>query len=96
MSEAGDHLSQASISDLSKQMDGARSGDNQQGSAVTNLISLFSNLPGGEGAEMTREMNDMQNMRTTDPSQMTPQEIHQNIWKVLTWRDGIMKRIEVS
>lgn len=99
MSEAGDHLSQASISDLSKSMDASRSGPGDT-TGVGGLISIFKMLPGNEGDSLTRDMNDIQNMRSApggmDPQQMSPQELHAQIWKVLTFRDAVMKRIDVS
>ncbi|KAI9638574.1 putative heterokaryon incompatibility protein HET-C [Dioszegia hungarica] len=97
MSEAGDHLSQASISDLSKSMDASRSGPGDT-TGVGGLISIFKMLPGNEGDSLTRDMNDIQNMRSApggmDPQQMSPQELHAQIWKVLTFRDAVMKRID--
>lgn len=99
MSEAGDHLSQASISDLTQATNKSRSAGESDTASISGLISIFKMLPGNEGDSLTRDMNDIQNMRSgpgsTDPSQMSPQELHAQIWKVLTFRDQVMKRIDV-
>lgn len=101
MGEATDHLSQASVSDLSKTMANARSiGEGQTNSANT-LRQLFFDLPGGGGGDLSRDLDDVQNMRAgqpggLDPSQMSPQELHAVLWKVLSFRDGVMKKIEVG
>ncbi|WWC69599.1 uncharacterized protein I206_103542 [Kwoniella pini CBS 10737] len=99
MGEATDHLSQQSVSDLTKQMSNARSISEGQSNSADTLRQLFFSIPGGEGSEMTREMDGIQNMRAgqpggIDPSQMSPQELHDTLWKILSFRDSVMKRIE--
>ncbi|WWC61274.1 uncharacterized protein I303_103855 [Kwoniella dejecticola CBS 10117] len=99
MGEATDHLSQQSVSDLTKQMSNARSISEGQSNSADTLRQLFFSIPGGEGSEMTREMDGIQNMRAgqpggLDPSQMSPQELHDTLWKILSFRDSVMKRIE--
>ncbi|WWD01562.1 hypothetical protein V866_008507 [Kwoniella sp. B9012] len=99
MGEATDHLSQQSVSDLTKQMTNARSISEGQSNSADTLRQLFFSIPGGEGNEMTREMDDIQQMRAgqpggIDPSQMSPQELHDTLWKILSFRDSVMKRIE--
>ncbi|WVQ78200.1 hypothetical protein IAT38_000283 [Cryptococcus sp. DSM 104549] len=99
MGEATDHLSQASVSDLSKQMTNARSISEGQSSSADTLRQLFFSIPGGEGNDMTREMDGIQNMRAgqpggVDPSTMSAQELHSTIWQILSFRDSVMKRIE--
>ncbi|KIR24943.1 heterokaryon incompatibility protein HET-C [Cryptococcus deuterogattii LA55] len=99
MGEATDHLSQASVSDLSKQMTNARSISEGQSNSADTLRQLFFSIPGGEGDSMTRDMEGIQNMRAgqpggVDPSTMSPQELHQTIWQILSFRDSVMKKIE--
>ena len=63
---------------------------------------MFLDLPGGDGESLSRDMDDIQGMRANsgpggfDPSQMSPQELHATLWKILSFRDSVMKRIEVS
>ncbi|KAK8869938.1 hypothetical protein IAR55_000506 [Kwoniella newhampshirensis] len=99
MGEATDHLSQASVSDLTKQMTSARSISEGQSSSADTLRQLFFSIPGGEGTAMSRDMDGIQNMRAgqpggVDPSTMSAQELHATIWQILSFRDSIMKRIE--
>jgi hypothetical protein len=57
-------------------------------------------LPGGEGAELSRDLDGIQRMRDSAtgggkrPEDMSPQELHSALWQVLTFRDSIMKKIE--
>ncbi|WVF72344.1 hypothetical protein IAT40_007158 [Kwoniella sp. CBS 6097] len=99
MGEATDHLSQQSVSDLTKQMTNARSISEGQSSSADTLRQLFFSIPGGEGSEMTRDLDGIQNMRAgqpggLDPANMSPQELHDTLWKILSFRDSVMKRIE--
>jgi hypothetical protein len=101
MGEATDHLSQASVSDLTKTMTNARSISQGQSSSSSTLRQLFFDLPGGDGAQLTRDMDGIEGMRAgqpggMDPSMMSPQELHATIWQILSFRDSVMKRIEVS
>jgi hypothetical protein len=82
-------------------MANARSTSEGQANSMNTLRTLFSSLPGGAGGDMSRDMDDIGNMRAgqpggIDPSQMSAQELHANIWKILSFRDSVMKKIEVS
>lgn len=61
---------------------------------------MFFDLPGGDGNDLTRDMNGIQDMRVgqpggLDPSQMSAQELHATLWQILSFRDSVMKKIEV-
>lgn len=78
LGEAGDHLSEASLTDLSKAVNKARS----ESSDNTNsgLRSLFMQIPGGEGESMSRDMDSITRAGqpgsgAQDPSTMTPQQV---------------------
>ncbi|KAJ2927988.1 hypothetical protein H1R20_g9098, partial [Candolleomyces eurysporus] len=104
LGEASDHLSEASVSDLNKELEKARSKSRSTTrgpggppckpiDAVTDLLSAF---PGGN--DMSRELEQVS--RATDPAaggkkpeEMSPQELHAQLWKVLTVRDAIVKKI---
>lgn len=99
--------SQASVSDLNKQLDSARSKSQSTRSGPgrddsTALRQLFSTLPAGAGGEMASEMDDIERIRAgTDPAtggkkpeEMSPQELHAVLWRVLKFRDSVMKKIE--
>lgn len=82
-------------------MANARSISDGQANSGETLRQLFFNLPGGDANELSREMDDVQNMRAgqpggVDPSTMSPQELHSILWQVLAFRDSVMKKIEAS
>ncbi|KAL7416920.1 heterokaryon incompatibility protein Het-C-domain-containing protein [Mrakia frigida] len=97
LGEAGDHLSEASLTDLSKAVDKARSSSSDNSNS--GLRALFSQIPGGEGESMSRDMDDITRAGQPgaggqDPSTMTPQQLHDTLWKILVFRDKVMKGIE--
>ncbi|GJN89194.1 hypothetical protein Rhopal_002172-T1 [Rhodotorula paludigena] len=100
LGEATDHISEASVSDLAKAMDGARSTDRGIGGSSTSdtLRKMLFDLPGGSGTELSREMRDVEDIRTRasngSMNEMSPQELHATLWKVLTFRDNVVKGIE--
>ncbi|ORX39730.1 putative heterokaryon incompatibility protein HET-C [Kockovaella imperatae] len=99
LGEATDHLSEASVSDLTKTMKNARSVSEGNSASASALRSMFLDLPGGAGDSLSRDMDGITGMRAgqpggLDPSQMSPQELHATLWKILSFRDSVMKRIE--
>ncbi|KAF8889646.1 heterokaryon incompatibility protein Het-C-domain-containing protein [Infundibulicybe gibba] len=109
LGEATDHLSEASVSDLNKELDKARStsqanasrggaGSGPNGPAEL-LREMFFAIPGGEGSEMSRELDSVQQIRAgaaqggKRPEDMSPQELHAVLWQVLTFRDSVVKKI---
>ncbi|GAA6027320.1 hypothetical protein JCM8097_002590 [Rhodosporidiobolus ruineniae] len=100
LGEATDHISEASVSDLQKAMDGARSTDRGMGGSSTSdtLRKLLFDLPGSSGNELSREMGDIDDIRTRASTgqldNMSPQELHATLWKILTFRDNVVKGIE--
>ncbi|EIW78541.1 Het-C-domain-containing protein [Coniophora puteana RWD-64-598 SS2] len=97
LGEATDHI--ASVTDLNKEFDNARAKQNNN-SSISALHQLFSQLPGGTGAEMNREMDGIERIRAGPsqggkrPEDMSPQELHAVLWQVLNFRDSVMKKIE--
>ncbi|KAG6836212.1 hypothetical protein H0H93_010271 [Arthromyces matolae] len=101
LGEATDHLSQASVTDLNKSLDKARSASSSSRSGGGDVLrDLFFSIPGGGGSELSREMDAVERIRAGPsaggkaPEQMTPQELHGVLWQVLTFRDSVMKKIE--
>lgn len=90
--EAGDQISSASVSDLNKQMDKARSQDTDRG--FSSLRGMFDQLPGGSG--LSRDLDNATRATNTgkNPMEMSPQELHAVLWQVLTFRDNVSKFIE--
>ncbi|KAK0548530.1 hypothetical protein OC845_003543 [Tilletia horrida] len=104
LGEAQDHLSEASISDLSKAVNNARSSQGGSrgigesgGSAFGNLMSLLNKVPGGPDGSVSRDIEDLSRAPAGGPGaveNMSPEEMYQNLWKILSLRDRIMKSIE--
>lgn len=97
--EATDHLSQASVTDLNKSLDNARSRSRSGPGGVNKpegdiLRDLFFSIPGGEGSDMSRELESVERIRAGPeaggkrPEDMSPQELHAVLWQVLTFRDS--------
>jgi hypothetical protein len=100
LGEAQDHMSEASISDLSKAVDGAKSkqrgGESGSGGAMQTLFGLLSGIPGGGGSNTTRDAEELSRGPAKDPSQMNPQEVYDNLFKILSFRDRVMMSIETT
>ncbi|KAG1862734.1 heterokaryon incompatibility protein Het-C-domain-containing protein [Suillus subalutaceus] len=96
LGEATDHISEASVTELNKEFDRARSKPN---SSSDMLRDAFLKLPGGSGDKMGRDMEGIQRMRAgiergnKRPGDMSPQELHSVLWQVLSFRDSVMKSI---
>ncbi|KIY69310.1 Het-C-domain-containing protein [Cylindrobasidium torrendii FP15055 ss-10] len=103
LGEAGDKLSESSVSDLNKKIDSARSRSGPGGSATGStdgLRALFKLLPDGMGGDMSRDMDNVQRIRDAPsqggkrPEDMSPQELHATLWQILSFRDSVVKKIE--
>ncbi|PPR00750.1 hypothetical protein CVT24_000775 [Panaeolus cyanescens] len=107
LGEATDHLSEASVTDLNKELEKARSKSmsNTRGpggppiSPADALRELFFTLPGGAGGELSRDLDNIERIRAgpaaggKNPEDMSPQELHSVLWQVLTFRDSVAKKI---
>ncbi|KAF5357198.1 hypothetical protein D9756_006590 [Leucocoprinus leucothites] len=107
LGEATDHLSEASVSDLNRELDKARSKSLQStrgpggGPADPSdvLRELFTSVPGGFGGDMSRDMDNIERIRAGPaaggkrPEDMSPQELHSVLWQILTFRDSVVKKI---
>ncbi|KAJ8480697.1 hypothetical protein ONZ51_g6470 [Trametes cubensis] len=94
MGEATDHLSQASVVDLSKKMDDAQNDQNSFG----NLQAILKKLPIG-GSSTDDKMGEASSMQEKskayhfDPDNVAPPEVREQLWQLLRWRDSIYKEI---
>ncbi|KXN89330.1 hypothetical protein AN958_05828 [Leucoagaricus sp. SymC.cos] len=109
LGEATDHLSEASVTDLNREMNKARSRSIEQstrsgpGGAPSDpgslLRELFTSIPGGGGSDMSRDMDAIDRIRAGPaaggkrPEDMSPQELHAVLWQVLEFRDSVVKKI---
>ncbi|KAL0581875.1 hypothetical protein V5O48_000104 [Marasmius crinis-equi] len=99
-------VSQASVTDLNAEMNKAKQKDRSGGSGGNDpssvLRDLLFKIPGGEGNSMSRDMEGIERIRAQGqgaaggkrPEDMSPQELHTVLWQVLTFRDGVVKKIE--
>ncbi|GAA5907677.1 Het-C domain-containing protein [Sporobolomyces salmoneus] len=98
LGEATDTISQNSVSDLSKAMDSAKSRSRDGSDSTSTLAKLLFDLPGGSGSNLSREMQGVEDIRTRASNgqmdNMSPQELHAVLWKVLTFRDNVVKGME--
>ena len=99
LGEAGDHISQSSISDLNDQMNKAKSKKAASGDfgSINQIKKLLGSFPSSDGQSASRDLDAMQANRagsTTsagggkDPNTMTPQELYANIWGILRFHDS--------
>jgi Heterokaryon incompatibility protein Het-C len=88
------HVSQASVSDLNKELSSARSKSSNGADSSSMLRGLLLKLPSGAGGEITREMEGVERIRAGPsgggkrPEDMSPQEMHAVLWQVLSFRDS--------
>lgn len=99
---ATDSLSEASVTDLNKEMDKARSkamsNTRGPGGAPSDpgdvLRDLFFTLPGGDSHEMSRDLDNINRIRAGPaqggkrPEDMSPKELHSVLWQILMFRDS--------
>ncbi|KAI0652327.1 heterokaryon incompatibility protein Het-C-domain-containing protein [Trametes meyenii] len=94
MGEATDHLSQASVVDLSKKMNDAQNDSNSFG----NLQAILKKLPIG-GSDTDDKMGEADSMQEKskayqfDPNNVAPPEVREQLWQLLKWRDSIYRDI---
>ncbi|KAF9015756.1 heterokaryon incompatibility protein Het-C-domain-containing protein [Cyathus striatus] len=92
--EAGDHLSQASVTDLSQKLD-ASQGDNENNN-ISQLKTLLSKLPIGGGQDKvneTEEIHEKAKAYHFNPDNIAPPEVQKQLLDLLRWRDNVMRDI---
>jgi len=108
LGEATDHISQASVTDLNAELNkanakaasGAR-GPGDSGSTFSLLSDLLSSIPSGGGSDMKGDVAQLERIRADNASgaakpadQLSPQEMHAQLWAILSLRDRIVKKID--
>lgn len=92
MGEATDHLSQASVTDLTQKMNDVSQGDNN-----TNVIKdILSKLPiGGSDNKMSEgeQIQAQSKAYNFDPNNIAPPEVQQQLLALLKWRDGVYRDV---
>ncbi|TRM63671.1 heterokaryon incompatibility protein Het-C-domain-containing protein [Schizophyllum amplum] len=103
LGEATDHLSQASVTDLNQEIENAKTKSRDRsgpggGGDMSTLRDLFGLLPDGSGGDLSRDMDNLSSLRDGTaggkrPEDMSPQELHAVLWRVLSFRDAVAKKI---
>ena len=91
LGEAQDHLSEASVSDLNKAVNDARS---RGSNPMSDLFGLLGSVPGGSSSGMSRDAEELSRGPSSDPMTMSPQEVYKNLFRILSFRDSVMMTIE--
>lgn len=92
---ATDKLSEGSTTELQKKVDSAQRGS-RSGGGGGRLRSLLSQLPGSEGQQLSREMNEVEGMSRAgpggghkNPADMSPEELHATCVARQLWGETI-------
>lgn len=91
LGEAQDHLSEASVSDLHRAVSDARS---KGANPIGDFLGLLGNVPGNSAGGLSRDAEALNSGPGRDPMTMNPQEIYQNLFRILSFRDRVMMTIE--
>lgn len=97
LGEATDHLSEASLTDLSSKLSSAQSQSSSSGNPLDKLMKLFKMLPfgGGESEEGKVEQGEELKNKAFDLNEridsVAPEEIQKQLWEILVWRDTVIK-----
>ncbi|PPQ63835.1 hypothetical protein CVT24_009785 [Panaeolus cyanescens] len=95
LGEAGDKLSQASVTDLSQKMDSAQQGNNKKGD-ISVLKNLLSKLGGGGDSTNTSQAEKIEQESKAynfDPNNVAPPEVQQKLKDLLKWHDDVMRNV---
>ncbi|KAF9442817.1 heterokaryon incompatibility Het-C [Macrolepiota fuliginosa MF-IS2] len=93
LGEAGDKLSQASVTDLAGKMDQASQGGDTN---VDAFKAVLGKLPIGGGEDevnKTDKMHQQSQAYHFDPDNIAPPEVQRQLLDILTWRDTIVRDI---
>ncbi|KAF9531855.1 heterokaryon incompatibility Het-C [Crepidotus variabilis] len=98
LGEAGDKISQASVTDLSQKISDAQGG---QKADLGPLKAIFGKITGGGDSKMNKadQMNQQAQAYNLNPDNVAPPEVQKQLLDILRWHDDVMrdiiKRIEM-
>ncbi|CAE6412941.1 unnamed protein product [Rhizoctonia solani] len=96
LGEATDHLSEASVSDLSKKMSELKNQD-QSESPIAKLRGILGKIPSGGGDQQQGAIDQGDQIRAKafdfNPDDVAPEEVQQRLLEVLKWHDQVMHDI---
>ncbi|CAE7126780.1 unnamed protein product [Rhizoctonia solani] len=101
LGEATDHLSEASVSDLSKKMNELKNQD-QSESPIAKLRTILGRIPSSGGDQQQGAMDQGDQIRAKafnfvpydqNPDDVAPEEVQQRLLEILKWHDQVMRDI---
>ncbi|KAF5352439.1 hypothetical protein D9756_005841 [Leucocoprinus leucothites] len=93
LGEAGDHLSQASVTDLAGKMDQASLGGDSNMEAFKAVLGKLPIGGGDEKLNQGQQMHEQAKAYHFDPNNIAPPEVQRQLLDLLKWRDGVMRDI---
>lgn len=91
------HLSEASVIDLTQKMSAAKLQSAGGDSPIKKIQDILGRLPSNrEKDERMGSVNDFNSKRkgfNLDPGTVAPEQVRQQLWAILKWRDGLMKDV---
>ncbi|KAG8836076.1 hypothetical protein FRC17_010009 [Serendipita sp. 399] len=95
MGEAGDKLSESSVSELSKKI--ANSQGQQSSLATVKTLLGQVNASGGDtGNEIDKAEQIQKKAYSFNPDNYTTEEVQATLWDIMVWRDNIMRKVSVA
>ncbi|PPQ99587.1 hypothetical protein CVT24_005166 [Panaeolus cyanescens] len=96
LGEAGDKLSQSSVTDLSQKMNNAQANEGSGNGPNLDMIkALMSRLGGGgEDTSKAEQIQSESKAYHFDPDNVAPPEVQQRLKELLAWHDDVMRNIE--
>ncbi|KAB5588066.1 hypothetical protein CTheo_8493 [Ceratobasidium theobromae] len=94
LGEATDHLSEASVTDLSKKMNELKNQDQSQ-SPIAKLRTILGRIPSGGDKQGAMDQGDQIRAKAFNfnPDDVAPEEVQKQLLEVLKWHDQVMHDI---
>ncbi|CCA68738.1 related to Het-c heterokaryon incompatibility protein [Serendipita indica DSM 11827] len=94
MGEAGDKLSESSVSELSKKVNDAQGKQNTL-STVKNLLGTINSAGGGDSSSDVAKADEIQKQAYSfNPDSYVTEDVQKTLWDILQWRDTIMRKVD--
>ncbi|KDQ14443.1 hypothetical protein BOTBODRAFT_110023 [Botryobasidium botryosum FD-172 SS1] len=95
LGEATDQLRQASLRDLTKQIDNAKAQNGTSKAILRKLHAILEKLPSSDNRnEMLQQAEEEQyKIFHFDPDDIAPETVQKTLWRLLEWRDKVVKDV---
>ncbi|KAG9057866.1 hypothetical protein FS842_003628 [Serendipita sp. 407] len=95
MGEAGDKLSESSVSELSKKIANAQ-GQQSSLATVKTLLGQVNASGGDTGNEIDKAEQIQKKAYSFNPDNYTTDEVQKTLWDIMVWRDTIMRKVSTA